>query len=318
MNDDLCQNFDLLRMHLPDELTEKAKLNFNDDSDFKNYCPNGSCNTDLEKITAGFLWLLGQYFTKYSKKGHIVNDIKPFFLYIILWLSYKLNQNSEHKTNQINDFYTNHVINSGKYNSFTSAAYKFTDLKEFIDGQKDLFNINIKDLSKFYDASKLICSMYGKVAQNKTSDTLSNAASFVNKYTTLNNDCNIKGTVRSKIFSTLSTDYDNIKNECKDAQCSNFPILPAIKATQNATKGSKQASETISVTNSVKTSAQTFEVTSSSSSIGNKLFTVLSIFGAIAFLLGISYKYSLFGFRKRAQKQYLREKIKNIKKRMNH
>ncbi|SCL81644.1 Plasmodium variant antigen protein Cir/Yir/Bir, putative, partial [Plasmodium berghei] len=117
---------------------------------------------------------------------------------------------------------------------------------------------------------------------------------------------------------TLSTDYDNIKNECKDAQCSNFPILPAIKTTQNATNGPKQASETISITNSIKTSSQTSEVTSSSSSIGNKLFTVLSIFGAIAFFLGISYKYSLFGRRKRAQKQYLREKIKNIKKRMNH
>ncbi|SBW38329.1 Plasmodium variant antigen protein Cir/Yir/Bir, putative, partial [Plasmodium berghei] len=129
---------------------------------------------------------------------------------------------------------------------------------------------------------------------------------------------NINGTVRSKIFSTLSTDYDNIKNECKDAQCRNFPILPKIKTTKNATKDPEQASETISVTNSVQTSAQTSEVTSSSSSIGNQLFTVLSIFGAIAFFLGISYKYSLFGRRKRAQKQYLREKIKNIKKRMNY
>ncbi|SCL83748.1 Plasmodium variant antigen protein Cir/Yir/Bir, putative, partial [Plasmodium berghei] len=56
----------------------------------------------------------------------------------------------------------------------------------------------------------------------------------------------------------------------------------------------------------------------SNSSIGNKLLTVLSIFGVTTFFLGISYKYLLFGRRKRAQKQYLREKIKNIKKRMNH
>ncbi|VTZ80302.1 PIR protein [Plasmodium yoelii] len=57
---------------------------------------------------------------------------------------------------------------------------------------------------------------------------------------------------------------------------------------------------------------------SSFTSIANKLFIVLSIFAAIAIFLGISYKYSLFGFRKRFQKQKLREKIKNIKKRMNH
>ncbi|SCL86666.1 BIR protein [Plasmodium berghei] len=314
MNDDLCQKFDLLRMHLPDELIKTAKRNFDNDSDFKKYCPDGSCNTDLEKITAGFLWLLGVCYSGFKNKNYKENNINAFFLHMISWFSYKLNQITGHNSTTINDFYNEHVKNSDKYNSFTSDAYKFTDLKEFIDKRNDFLNINIEDLSNFYDVSKLICSMYGKVAKNKHENLSNDANNFVNKYTALNNDCNINGTVRSKIFSTLSTDYDNIKNECKDVQCRNFPILPKIKTTKNATKGPEQASETISV----QTSAQTSEVTSSSSSIGNQLFTVLSIFGAIAFFLGISYKYSLFGCRKRAQKQYLREKIKNIKKRMNY
>ncbi|EAA19624.1 putative yir1 protein, partial [Plasmodium yoelii yoelii] len=50
------------------------------------------------------------------------------------------------------------------------------------------------------------------------------------------------------------------------------------------------------------------EVTSSSS-IVSKLIPVVSIFAAISIFLGISYKYSLFGFRKRVQK-HLRKILK--------
>ncbi|ETB56118.1 hypothetical protein YYC_05847 [Plasmodium yoelii 17X] len=55
-----------------------------------------------------------------------------------------------------------------------------------------------------------------------------------------------------------------------------------------------------------------------SSLLTYSLISIAFIFVAIPIFLGISYKYSLFGFRKRLQKQYLREKLKNIKKRMNH
>ncbi|CDS44027.1 PIR protein [Plasmodium yoelii] len=48
------------------------------------------------------------------------------------------------------------------------------------------------------------------------------------------------------------------------------------------------------------------------------LISIALIFVAIPIFLGISYKYSLFGFRKRFQKQKLREKIKNIMKKMIH
>ncbi|EAA19528.1 uncharacterized protein PY17X_0400019 [Plasmodium yoelii] len=48
------------------------------------------------------------------------------------------------------------------------------------------------------------------------------------------------------------------------------------------------------------------------------LISIAFIFVAIPIFLGISYKYSLFGFRKRFQKQKLREKIKNIMKKMIH
>ncbi|ETB59350.1 hypothetical protein YYC_02868 [Plasmodium yoelii 17X] len=297
MDDDLCGKFGSLRQYLPDDLDQKSSLDFHDNSKFVKYCPDKNCNTDLEQIGIGFLWLLEEYFTKYLDKGSIEKNAKPFFLYIISWLSYKLNKKSKGKFTTINDFYTNHVNRSDKYKKFRDDSSKFTSFNEFIDEQKYLFDINIEDLSKFYDAFKLICDMYGNVETNKHENLPNNANDFINKYTELNNNCNIKGAARSKIFSALSTNYDNFKNYCtsKGIECKDFSSLPEITEFSALTSGY-----------------------TSSSSIGNKLFTVLSIFGAIAFFLGISYKYSLFGFRKRAQKQYLREKIKKIKKKINH
>ncbi|CDS44887.1 PIR protein [Plasmodium yoelii] len=294
MDDSLCSNFDLLRLHLPDELGGIPKSEFNKITNFDKYCPNNNCDTDLEKITIGFLWLLGKYFTKYPKIGDNEYITQPFFIYIILWLSYKLNQNLDHKTSNINEFYTQHVIGNTKYSNFTGDSNKFTFLEEFINKQKDLLDIDFKDLSKFYDASKLICSMYANKATNTDNKKLLNdATSFVIKYKKLKDGSNTEGTSNNQILSALSNDYDYLKNKCKNVQ-----PLPEITADISAL-------------------ASTLEDASSSSPMGNKIFTVLSIFGAIAFFLGISYKYSLFGFRKRAQKQYIREKIKNIKKKMN-
>ncbi|WBY54857.1 PIR protein [Plasmodium yoelii yoelii] len=294
MDDSVCSYFDILRKHLPDELSEKAETDLENISDFNNYCPNKNCNTELEKTTVGFLWLLGQYFTKYPIKGDNVYNTEPLFLYIILWLSYKLNQNSENNTTKINEFYTKHVNNNSKYSKFINDSSKFTDIKEFINKQNYLLNINIKDLSKFYDVSKLICTMYSNVTTNTDKRILlNNANEFVNKYQELNRDSNnIDGSSYKQILSALSDDYNKLKNK-------NSSITPLPDITADV-------------------SAQISRVISSSSSTGKKLFTVLSIFGAISFFLGISYKYSLFGFRKRAQKQYLREKIKKIKKKMNH
>ncbi|CXH98591.1 BIR protein [Plasmodium berghei] len=312
MNDDLCLKFSVLRNYIPDKLTDTAKLKFDDNSDFMQYCPENDskkneCNNNLDIITAGFLWLLEHCYSISNDRSYNENNTNPsFFLYMNSWLSYKLKQIIDKNFTKINDFYNEHVKNSDKYNRFITDAYRISDLEEFIDKQNDFLNINIEDMSKFYDAFKLLCNMHDKVARNQTGDILlNNATSFVEKYTELNNRYN-NGAPHNKIFYVLSDDYNNLKNTCKEAKDSNFPPLPEIKTQQ------------ITIKNPEQNSAQTSEVTSSNSSIGNKLFTVLSIFGAIAFFLGISYKYSLFGFRKQTQKQYLREKIKNIQKRMNY
>ncbi|ETB56398.1 hypothetical protein YYC_05827 [Plasmodium yoelii 17X] len=263
MNDTLCSNFDYLRNYLPDELSDNPKLELKSIKNYNNYCPNDNCNTDLDKITVGFLWLLGECYSALKNKVH-ENSINAFFIYLISWLSYKLNQNLGHGFIKINDFYTNSVMNSGKYSKFTTEAYRFSGIDEFIDKQSDFLNINIEDMSKFYDVFKLLCSMHGNLATNKNDDALFNANDFVKNYARLKNDHNIEGAAGSKILPVLSTGYNNLKAKCK-----NCPSLPETEA---------------------EISALASEYISSSSSIGSKFFTVLSIFGAIAFFLGISYK----------------------------
>ncbi|EAA16152.1 putative yir2 protein [Plasmodium yoelii yoelii] len=272
-----CGKFYTLREYFPDDLGKNSTLDFHQNNDFMQCCTNkgteeNKCHTDLDKITAGFLWLLAEYYSMSQNGKYNENNTNPFFLYMISWFSYKIKQKSNHETTSINDYYNNHVKNSDKYIGFTKDAYKFTYLEDVLDKKSDFLNINIEDLSKFYDVFKLLCNIHSNLAQNKTNDILSNSAtSFVNKLTELNNNSKIEDTVRNKILPVLSTDYDNLKNNCtsKGDKCKDFPPIP----------------ETIP-----NIYAQKSGVTSSSSSTANKLFTVLSIFGAIAFFLGISYK----------------------------
>ncbi|WBY55856.1 PIR protein [Plasmodium yoelii yoelii] len=172
----------------------------------------------------------------------------------------------------------------------------------------DFSNIDIKDISKFYDAFKSLCKMHTESNEGNIESTeyLEHANNIVDKFTKLNENSNVtRNTLYIQVWSTLSTDYNNFKNEHNDI-CMGFPSIPSMKITQHHIQSSEHGS------------VQNSGVTSSSLSIVKKLILALSIFSAITIILGIFYKCSLFVLRKRAQKQHLKEKLKNIKKRMNH
>ncbi|CXI57274.1 BIR protein [Plasmodium berghei] len=323
MNDFVCRRFIAVKNSIFDQLDNKGSYKFINENNLNGYCTSNRCDGDLEKINAGCLFLFDALFKNYSvfKKHNNINIVD----YIIIWLSYMLNLKEQAgNMNNIQYFYTTY-INNDKYKNTITDVTEYKNYKDLID-KTNMMNMDIKDISKFYDAFSTLCMMY--IEFNEKSPNckkyVEEAKKFVKKYEQLNGNSNITGNSSyNKILSTLSTDYNNFKNKCisNGINCTNFPSLPTIEPKQPHVQSSGDSYEKSSGDNYKQTSeyiyGQTSEVTSSSSPIGNKLFTVLSIFGAIAFFLGISYKYSLFGFRKRAQKQYLREKIKNIK-RMNH
>ncbi|ETB56996.1 hypothetical protein YYC_05343 [Plasmodium yoelii 17X] len=288
-----CRKFLLVRNWFPDQLIH-GKYHFYGDENFKEYCTSNRCDGDIEKINAGCLFLFDAFFKDSSVfKNHNNIDIVD---YIIIWLSHMLNLKPQENMSNISYFYNINIKNHEKYTNSITGVPGYNSYKDLIDKKKELMDISNEKLSKLYNLFKILCNIYTNF-DDKNPDCgkyITNANEFVNKYQEVYGDySNTDSSLYRQILSNLSIGYGNFKKKCKD-----IPPLLDTKTDQ--------------------TFAQTSEVTSSSSSIGNKLFIVLSIFGAIGFFIGISYKYSLFGFRKRAQKQKLREKIKNIKKRMNH
>ncbi|ETB58560.1 hypothetical protein YYC_03862 [Plasmodium yoelii 17X] len=296
----LCTRFSTLRAYLPDESGKSTEYDFNKNGNIKNYCPNQNCNDDINKINAGCLWLFEQLFVKNKKKINIAD-------YIIIWLSYMLNLKKESEITKLNDFYSKYIEKNTHYTNCDnngqdcSESLKgitgYKNYKEIIDTKKGLLNINSEYMSKFYEAFKPLCSMYTELDANDRNNKkyLDCAKEFVEKYEKLNVSDNTKDSSYYQVLSTLSNDYNNFKEFCKSSSidCNDIPRLPEKKTTNDYVKDSEHISE----------------VTSSSSSVTNKLIIVLSIFATIIIFWGISYKYSLFGFRKRVQK-HLRKKLK--------
>ncbi|CDU17795.1 PIR protein [Plasmodium yoelii] len=301
-----CIRFGTLRVFYPDELENSTGIDFHGNGKIRDYCPivdsgNKECRTDLDKIKAGFIWLFNQIIV--NKINNLNKDqIEIFIIHIMIWFSYMLNIKNVMEFEDINEFYDKYIKNDDEYNKSITNVSDYNSYKEIIDKKKDLLNINFDDISNFYAAFKLLCSMHTDFSANNPNCTeyIEKSNEFVSKYTSLNDDSNnIDGSSYRQVLCTLSNDYDNFKKKCNDVNCMDIPSLPTIKATQ------------VSVNNPEETSLHNSGVTSSSSSIPNTLILVLSIFGVIAFFLGISYKYSLFGFRKRSQRQHLRAKLKN-------
>ncbi|VTZ79794.1 PIR protein [Plasmodium yoelii] len=312
MNKQVCESFQSVWDVFPDKLTKNSEYyEFNDDNFLNGYCFNNKCDRDhpLDKINAGCLFLLNKFFGSSGLSNKAKNNIN-FVDYIMIWLIYMLSLKSNPDKNSLKHFYTTFIKSDFKYKSTVDHVKGCSNFKDIIENRHTLTNDDMdnKIISELYNAFKLLCEMYTDFDENTLNckKCLEKANEFVEKYNELNGNSSITNDSScNKLLCTLSNDYDNFKKKYDDIQSCNSSPLPTIEKSEKCVQSSHLILEQISGD-------------TSSSSIGNKLFTVLSIFGAIAFFLGISYKYSLFGFRKRFKKQQIREKIKNIKKKINN
>ncbi|VTZ79193.1 PIR protein [Plasmodium yoelii] len=251
------------------EHTSGSLLSFN--------CPNNICDTYDKQISSIFIELL-KYFENIGDEDNLESD--QLAEYAILWLSYKLNQKTESGPTTLKIFYNEHIKENSKYNediaTDSSSGNKIS--KDVIETKIRSMNIDIKDISNFYDAFKSLCNMYSEIGaegyQCKT--CLENAGELFEKYEKLKNALNInKGNSYYQLLSSLSNDYKNFEKKYSP-ECNNISLVACPRS---------------SVTKNI-------------------LISISIIFVAASILLGVSYKYSLFGFRKRFQKQHLREKLK--------
>ncbi|CAD2095045.1 PIR protein CIR protein [Plasmodium vinckei] len=137
--------------------------------------------------------------------------------------------------------------------------------------------MDIKEMTNFSYPFKLLLLLYDK-NNNKSGDCfhLDDANRFANKFEELNKDYN----------NIEGSSYNKMLHRLSDdynnliSKCTNFPTLPKIKTTPS------------------------------------KLIPALSTFSVIPVFLGIAYKYSLFGVDKLFQRQYLKKKLKKVKKKL--
>ncbi|CDU17796.1 uncharacterized protein PY17X_0902200 [Plasmodium yoelii] len=278
MNDQMCNKFFFVRTSFPDRLIE-GEYKFNNSNHFKEYCDNELCDKDVDKINAGCLFLFDAIFMdSYSFRNYAKNNINMVY-YIIIWLSYMLSLKSHDNINNLKEFYDQYINNGDKYIKAITGVSDYKSYKDLIDKKQELMNMDMKIISKFYYSFVLLCNMHTEIDANisNCSKYLEKAQEFAKKYDDLNEDYNnTKDSLYNKILSTLSNDYNVLKDKCNAAQSINFPSLPTF---------------------------------SRRSVIKHTLISIASIFVAVSTFLGISYKYSLFGFRKRFQK-HLRKRLK--------
>ncbi|CAD2085059.1 CIR protein PIR protein [Plasmodium vinckei brucechwatti] len=236
------------------------------------------CFDYFQNVNSGVIYFLKTLKDKFNSKYDKLAE------YAILWLCYKLNQHTEHKYKfaNLNTFYANHIEKKNYYNNKINGDDSPT-YKEIIDKKKNLMNMSIKEILKFYEALKTLCNIYNKC--NKSEFDCNTCSEDANKFAEqfkelINDSKNIENSSYSQMLFTLSDDYNNLKNIYDSNNCTDFPSIPKIKTPPS------------------------------------KLIPVLSTFPVIPVFLGVAYKYSLFGVDKLFQRQYLRKKLKKVKKKL--
>ncbi|SCL85008.1 Plasmodium variant antigen protein Cir/Yir/Bir, putative, partial [Plasmodium chabaudi chabaudi] len=179
-----------------------------------NYCYYGDtpgkdkCNNYLEMTNCSVIYLLKTLKETYKLKDDKIAE------YAILWLNYNLNINSNNNFTNLNEFYTKYIeTNNECYNDKIKDDDKMT-YKNIIDANKDLTNMDIKEISKFnYPFGILFYLHYAYHHDSWNCDkNLGHANSFVTEFKNLNDDPNnIENSSYNKLLSTLSNDYNNLK-----------------------------------------------------------------------------------------------------------
>ncbi|KEG00392.1 hypothetical protein YYE_04903 [Plasmodium vinckei vinckei] len=258
----------------------------------------GDCHDYFQLASCCFINLLKKL---KDKKGL---DYGKLAEYTILWLSYNLNTALENCDMNLNNFYTKYIEVNNDYNNIIKDDKNMT-YKAFINRKNDLMNMNNNEISKFNDMFYTLFFSYFVIDYSnfECASYLEFANQFVQYFQKLNNDSNnIKDSLFSQILSTLSNDYDNLKNIYGNKSCkiSSIPKLNPKSPVENYGQ----------------MLAETPESTSSSLSILKTVIPGLSTFFVIPVFFGIAYKYSLFGIDKLFQRQYIRKKLKKTKKKM--
>ncbi|SCL87686.1 CIR protein [Plasmodium chabaudi adami] len=160
----VCEMFNSLYSQLPDDDNEEKRAN-GEKLLYETYCPKTEenyqkCNSEFEKISAGFVYLLGQLFGNVNSEGEHEDQKDHYVYYGFLWISYKLQQSNRKSSKPIGlyDFFNNHVVKGDWYEV----------VEEHVQPKISLLNnnINIDLMSDIYYILKEMCKKFSNKNDN--------------------------------------------------------------------------------------------------------------------------------------------------------
>ncbi|ETB56472.1 hypothetical protein YYC_05545 [Plasmodium yoelii 17X] len=183
MNSKVCESINTIDMYFDDDSKNPGEYNFMEL--LNRFSSDCNYSSDEEKIISGFIMLLNMIGEEYIDSEKLVE-------YAILWLINKLNQKKENGTMILENFYTDNIKTNNCYKEHITDSDENIN-KNVIEKKIRSMDIDIKDISNFYDAFKSLCNMYSEVDidnyQCKT--CLENAGELFEKYEKLKNALDI-------------------------------------------------------------------------------------------------------------------------------
>ncbi|ETB58018.1 hypothetical protein YYC_04111, partial [Plasmodium yoelii 17X] len=165
MSKELCDIINWADNYVVGDPNNQEKYQY--ESFFNLYCPDDNCDTNDNKVSSTFISLLN-LFDSISDE-HLESD--KLAEYAILWLSYRLNQKTESETTTLNNFYTENIKENKIYKEKISTDSDSNNIyMDVIDTKIESMDIDIKDISNFYDAFKSLCNMYNEFDPEKNTE----------------------------------------------------------------------------------------------------------------------------------------------------
>ncbi|SCL88569.1 CIR protein [Plasmodium chabaudi chabaudi] len=236
MSAHVCRIFQSLYNELPDDGDEPKREN-GAVVLYETYCPindsgNQQCNSNLDKIIAGFGYLLPQLFGNVDNEEDHEDQEDNYVYYALLWVSYKLQQLNKNNDKPIglNEFFNKHIAKGDWYEEFkeqieskihlvdkeididlmSDVYYIFKQMCGGLSNQEDDFNY-LEDFSTYYYSVKICAEKLKKSSNNGNADISDDQ--YLAIYDMLHH-----------VYADFRKDY--LKN---NPECDKIPDLPNFK-----------------------------------------------------------------------------------------
>ncbi|SCL93882.1 Plasmodium variant antigen protein Cir/Yir/Bir, putative [Plasmodium chabaudi adami] len=319
---------------------DKKSQNYTFSDDItKAYCRNQNCDTDGKILSSGFISLLN-YANSGDDDDVLEND--QLSQYAILWLSYKIKQNTKIAAG-IDDIYSLLIRNNDW----------FSEYREYIEKKKSVMKIYFSYLNNLYTLLKKICDTINKC--NDPSSNNTECIDYANKCVSLYQEFVKTGpkhhlycSTYCSVLSNLKNDYEKFRGGNNKKNLPEFKMPKEVESCESLCKSAEQKSKADELTNEEPEQVTSLENSScgqstnvlkdsqeepqseikaqvdESSSVtfptvnltsinnANKLPYIAIPFVLIPIIFAISYKYLILGRKKMLKRKKPLKKIINL------